>query len=189
MMPLLVIFQIPAASHIPRLGFKRFVYAGLGHARHVHLRHGAGAAGRLVPQGRDAAGAHADAAVLLQSLARHLQLRLAAVDYRPGAGRVARQIPRPRCRRPEPAPASSPSSSPPPAWAATRALAVRHPLRLQRHHGRRQPHLPQTHSRRRNARGNPRLQGPRALAGDAALPARSRSCLRRWSATPSPTAA
>ncbi len=30
MMPLLVIFQIPAASHIPRLGFKRFVYAGWG---------------------------------------------------------------------------------------------------------------------------------------------------------------
>jgi len=28
MMPLLVIFQIPAASHIPRLGFRRFVYAG-----------------------------------------------------------------------------------------------------------------------------------------------------------------
>src|SRR5512135_1201981 len=30
MMPPLVIFQIPAASHIPRLGFKRFVYAGWG---------------------------------------------------------------------------------------------------------------------------------------------------------------
>src|SRR5512135_1925073 len=30
MMPLLVIFQIPAANHIPRLGFKRFVYAGWG---------------------------------------------------------------------------------------------------------------------------------------------------------------
>ncbi len=30
MMPLLVIFQIPAASHIPRIGFKRFVYAGWG---------------------------------------------------------------------------------------------------------------------------------------------------------------
>jgi MFS family permease len=30
MMPLLVIFQIPAASHIPRLGFKRFVFAGWG---------------------------------------------------------------------------------------------------------------------------------------------------------------
>src|SRR5512140_2380999 len=30
MMPLLVIFQIPAANHIPRLGYKRFVYAGWG---------------------------------------------------------------------------------------------------------------------------------------------------------------
>lgn len=30
MMPLLVIFQIPAASHIPRVGFRRFVYAGWG---------------------------------------------------------------------------------------------------------------------------------------------------------------
>jgi MFS family permease len=30
MMPLLVIFQIPAASYIPRLGFKKFVYAGWG---------------------------------------------------------------------------------------------------------------------------------------------------------------
>ncbi|HWV98128.1 MAG TPA: hypothetical protein VNZ64_00415 [Candidatus Acidoferrum sp.] len=30
MMPLLVIFQIPAASYIPRMGFKRFVYAGWG---------------------------------------------------------------------------------------------------------------------------------------------------------------
>lgn len=30
MMPLLVIFQIPAASHIPRLGYKRFVMAGWG---------------------------------------------------------------------------------------------------------------------------------------------------------------
>jgi MFS family permease len=30
MMPLLVIFQIPAASYIPRVGFKRFVYAGWG---------------------------------------------------------------------------------------------------------------------------------------------------------------
>ena len=30
MMPLLVIFQIPAASYIPCLGFKRFVYAGWG---------------------------------------------------------------------------------------------------------------------------------------------------------------
>src|SRR6266704_5024210 len=29
-MPLLVIFQIPAASYIPRVGFKRFVYAGWG---------------------------------------------------------------------------------------------------------------------------------------------------------------
>src|SRR6266404_5847329 len=30
MMPLLVIFQIPAAAHIARIGFKRFVYAGWG---------------------------------------------------------------------------------------------------------------------------------------------------------------
>ncbi len=30
MMPLLVVFQIPAASYIPRVGFKRFVYAGWG---------------------------------------------------------------------------------------------------------------------------------------------------------------
>lgn len=30
MMPLLVIFQIPAASHIGRVGYKRFVYAGWG---------------------------------------------------------------------------------------------------------------------------------------------------------------
>src|SRR5207247_10635463 len=30
MMPLLVIFQIPAASYIARLGFKQFVYAGWG---------------------------------------------------------------------------------------------------------------------------------------------------------------
>ena len=30
MMPMLVIFQIPAANYIPRLGFKRFVYAGWG---------------------------------------------------------------------------------------------------------------------------------------------------------------
>src|SRR5512138_2710540 len=30
MMLLLVIFQIPAANHIPRLGFKRFVFAGWG---------------------------------------------------------------------------------------------------------------------------------------------------------------
>src|SRR5512139_2318839 len=30
MMPLLVIFQIPAANHIARLGFRRFVYAGWG---------------------------------------------------------------------------------------------------------------------------------------------------------------
>jgi MFS family permease len=30
MMPLLVIFQIPAANYIPRLGFRRFVYAGWG---------------------------------------------------------------------------------------------------------------------------------------------------------------
>src|SRR3954471_15183961 len=30
MMPLLVIFQIPAANYIPRLGYKKFVYAGWG---------------------------------------------------------------------------------------------------------------------------------------------------------------
>ena len=30
MMPLLVIFQIPAANHIGRIGYKRFVYAGWG---------------------------------------------------------------------------------------------------------------------------------------------------------------
>lgn len=30
MMPLLVIFQIPAASHIERIGYKRFVFAGWG---------------------------------------------------------------------------------------------------------------------------------------------------------------
>ena len=30
MMPLLVIFQIPAANYIDRVGFKRFVYAGWG---------------------------------------------------------------------------------------------------------------------------------------------------------------
>jgi MFS family permease len=30
MMPLLVIFQIPAANHIARIGFRRFVYAGWG---------------------------------------------------------------------------------------------------------------------------------------------------------------
>jgi hypothetical protein len=30
MMPMLVIFQIPAANYIPRVGFKRFVYAGWG---------------------------------------------------------------------------------------------------------------------------------------------------------------
>src|SRR6266705_1914794 len=30
MMPLLVIFQIPAANYVDRVGFKRFVYAGWG---------------------------------------------------------------------------------------------------------------------------------------------------------------
>src|SRR5678815_5815260 len=30
MMPLLVIFQIPAASYVSQFGFKRFVYAGWG---------------------------------------------------------------------------------------------------------------------------------------------------------------
>jgi len=30
MMPLLVIFQIPAASYVPRIGYKRFVYGGWG---------------------------------------------------------------------------------------------------------------------------------------------------------------
>ena len=30
MMPLLVIFQIPAAAHVDRIGYKRFVYAGWG---------------------------------------------------------------------------------------------------------------------------------------------------------------
>ena len=30
MMPLLVIFQIPAAAYIGRVGYKRFVYAGWG---------------------------------------------------------------------------------------------------------------------------------------------------------------
>src|SRR5213594_5226660 len=30
MMPLLVIFQIPAANHVSRIGFKKFVYAGWG---------------------------------------------------------------------------------------------------------------------------------------------------------------
>jgi hypothetical protein len=30
MMPLLVIFQIPAASYIDRVGYKRFVYGGWG---------------------------------------------------------------------------------------------------------------------------------------------------------------
>src|SRR5256714_11083965 len=30
MMPLLVIFQIPAANYIERVGYKRFVYAGWG---------------------------------------------------------------------------------------------------------------------------------------------------------------
>src|SRR6188474_3450801 len=30
MMPLLVIFQIPAANYIDRVGYKRFVYAGWG---------------------------------------------------------------------------------------------------------------------------------------------------------------
>src|SRR6478672_7586325 len=30
MMPLLVIFQIPAANYIHRIGFRRFVYAGWG---------------------------------------------------------------------------------------------------------------------------------------------------------------
>jgi MFS family permease len=30
MMPMLVIFQIPAANYVPRVGFKRFVYAGWG---------------------------------------------------------------------------------------------------------------------------------------------------------------
>ena len=30
MMPLLVIFQIPAAQYVPRVGYKRFVYAGWG---------------------------------------------------------------------------------------------------------------------------------------------------------------
>ena len=30
MMPLLVIFQIPAASYVARVGYKRFVYAGWG---------------------------------------------------------------------------------------------------------------------------------------------------------------
>ena len=30
MMPLLVLFQIPAASHISQVGYKRFVYAGWG---------------------------------------------------------------------------------------------------------------------------------------------------------------
>ena len=30
MMPLLTVFQIPAASHIGRVGYRRFVYAGWG---------------------------------------------------------------------------------------------------------------------------------------------------------------
>jgi len=30
MTPLLVIFQVPAAAHIARVGYKKFVYAGWG---------------------------------------------------------------------------------------------------------------------------------------------------------------
>src|SRR6187402_1098089 len=36
MMPLLVIFQIPAASYVSRVGYKRFVYAGWG-TRVLHI--------------------------------------------------------------------------------------------------------------------------------------------------------
>ena len=67
-------------------------------------------------------------------------------------------------------------------------LAIRRPVRLQRRHGRGQPDLPQTHPRRRDAGGNPRLQGPGALAGNDPLSRRSRNCCAPWSATRSLTA-
>ncbi len=102
MMPLLVIFQIPAANHIPRFGFKRFVYAGWG--TRVMFIFGMA----LVPLTGVFLKPETRLALMLMLLfgfnlsSRHLQLRLAAVDHRAGPGPVARQIPRPRRRRPEP---------------------------------------------------------------------------------------
>ena len=68
-------------------------------------------------------------------------------------------------------------------------VAIRHPVCLQRHHGRGEPDLSQAHPRCRDARGNPRLEGPRAVAGNGRAIRRSRSCSAPWLAIRSLTAA
>ena len=73
---------------------------GLEFARRVYFSHRSGAVGGRVAQPRQPPRVVAGVAVLLQSLARHFQLCLAAVDHRAGAGGTAWALPdaMPRCK-------------------------------------------------------------------------------------------
>ena len=79
MMPMLVIFQIPAAKHVDRIGYKRFIYAGW-HAGSVHYRNGARSPHRPLSGFHHTTGASSYVFILFQFVPRNFQLRVAAVD-------------------------------------------------------------------------------------------------------------
>jgi hypothetical protein len=85
MMPLLVIFQIPAASYIPRGWVFGDLFLRVGAHGDVHIRHGARAADGVFLD-EEPAGSHADVVVCF-NLSRGISVA-PGEDNGPGARRV-----------------------------------------------------------------------------------------------------
>jgi hypothetical protein len=146
MMPLLVIFQIPAARQIARLGHRRFVLAGWSlRVMFIFLMALAPlTAPVLSPPSRVALMLFL--LILLQPVAGHLQRGVAALDHRPGAAGSAWAIPRPRVGLQQRSQLRHPFAGRLGARTTSRRLAVCRHLRLQRPDRRRQSELPQAHA-------------------------------------------
>ena len=97
MMPLLVIFQIPASKHLGRIGYKKFVFAGLGNAHVVCVGFGAGSVDGRISRSNNTACVGAPAAVRIQPDAWDHELRVAALDHGADSSDVAWAIFGARC--------------------------------------------------------------------------------------------
>ena len=178
MMPLLVIFQIPAANYIPRLGFKRFVYAGWG-TRIMFIF-----AMALVPLTGFFLKAETRLALMLMLLfGFNLSRGISSCAWLPWITALVPAALRGKYLARDAAVQNLASfitfliaaaclAGDPRSWQFAILFA------FSASHGRGEPHLPQTHPRRRDAGGNPRLQRPGALAGNAALPAVPKTAAR-----------
>ena len=141
----------------------------LGHAGDLHFRHGAGATDRQFSGTGNATGPDDIPAVRVQPFARHFQCRLVALDNHARAARGPGQVPRPRShlRARRQLPRDDALGSLP--LTPLSALAVRHPVRIERRGRRNQLEFSEEDSGGRASGKSGRIVAAGAVARDCPL--------------------